>query len=195
MPTTTPKRVLSNCVDGLFHRGVGAQLTPACRARLKAAGLDLDARLDAAYPLERWREWLCIASAELYPQLSEADAHFALGDRFLAGYFETMFGRVVLPLLRALGPRRSLARLQQNFRSGNNFSEVVQVDHAPGDVELRLNDVFAKHPQFVMGLLTRAHVAAGARDVKLEVQAFDGTACTLRLRWAEASEKPQRAVG
>jgi len=186
---TTQKLVLSNCVEGLFRRGVGAQLTPRCRERLKAAGLDLEGRVEAGYPLERWREWLTIAAAELYPELSEAEAHFQLGDRFLAGYFETLFGRVVLPLLRALGPRRALGRLQQNFRSGNNFSEVTVVDHAPGDVEVRVNDVFAKHPQFVMAIITRANEAAGAKDTQLEVQSFDGTACTLRLRWAEASAR------
>jgi uncharacterized protein (TIGR02265 family) len=184
---TTPKLVLSNCVEGLFRRGVGAQLTPRCRERLKAAGLDLDGRLEAGYPLERWRAWLDIAAAELYPQLSAEQAHFQLGDRFLTGYFETLFGRVVLPLLRALGPRRALGRLQQNFRSGNTFSEVVLVDHAEGDVEVRINDVFATHPQFVMAIITRAHQAAGAQDTQLQIQSFDGTACTLRLRWSEAS--------
>ena len=183
---TTQKLVLSNCVEGLFRQGVGPQLTPRCRERLKAAGLDLEGRLEAAYPLARWREWLAIAAAELYPQLSEQDAHFQLGDRFLSGYFETLFGRVVLPLLRALGPRRALARLQQNFRSGNNFSEVTLVDHGPGDVEVRVNDVFARHPHFVMAIVTRAQEAAGAQGVQLQLQAFDGTACTLRLRWRES---------
>jgi uncharacterized protein (TIGR02265 family) len=181
--------VYSTCVESLFLRGLEGRMTPRCRERLRQAGLDLDRKLEPSYPLERWKEFLRLVVRELYAQQPAEAAYLELGVRFMDGFLETFIGKATMSVLRVLGPRRALRRLGHNLRAGNNFSDVQFKEHGPLDVELWLNDVFADHPAFAVGLIHRGHTASGARDCRVETLAFDGTAATLRLRWEEGARR------
>lgn len=180
------KQVFATSLEALFVRGLGGRLAPPARARLCEAGLDLERPLAVSYPLEQWKAFVRLTSELLYPQMSPAEAHGWMGVHFLEGYLQTFLGRVVTGLAPALGPGRTLARIGQDLRGGNNFSEVHVEERSPCHVELWMNDVLSDSPSFMAGLLIRAQQLAGARDVHVDVRSFHGTACTFDVRWASA---------
>ncbi len=181
--------VYSTSVEALFVRELGPRMTGRLRARLLEAGLDLGRPLEPSYPLERWKGFVREAARELYPRLPVEDAYSHLGAGFIDGFLKTFIGRATVSVLRVMGPRRGLKRISQSLRAGNNFSEARWLERGPTEVELWLNDVFADHPAFAVGLLTRGHTACGARDVVVDALGFDGTAATLRVRWTEEPER------
>jgi uncharacterized protein (TIGR02265 family) len=187
------KLVFATAVEGLFVRGLGAKLKARARERLKAAGLDLGRRLEVVYSLKQWKTFVRIAAEEVYPHLSPAEAHWRLGEHFLEGYLQTYVGRVMLGLAQALGPRLALARIGQDFQSGNNFSEVHLVKHEPGHLELWFNDVLSEQPAFAAGFIARAQQVAGARNVHVEVLGFDGAACSFSVSWEEGASSEAAA--
>ena len=180
------KVVFATAVEALFVRELGASLTSLARRRLCEAGLDLEKPLHVSYPLDDWKTFLHTASEALYPHLPPVEAHWWMGIHFLEGYLQTFTGRVVAELAPALGPRRMLERIGRDLRSGNNFSEVQLVGHSPRHCELWMNDVLDDVPSFAAGFILRAQQLAGARDVHVDVAAYDGTACTFDIRWREA---------
>ena len=178
--------VYSTSVEALFVRELGPRMPRRLRERLREVGLDLDRPLEPSYPLERWKGFVREAARELYPRLPPEDAYSHLGMAFMDGFLKTFIGKATMSVLRVMGPRRGLKRLSQNLRAGNNFSEVRWVEHGPTEVDIWLNDVFADHPAFAAALICRGHTENGARDVRVDALDFDGTAATLRVRWAEA---------
>jgi uncharacterized protein (TIGR02265 family) len=181
------KLVFATTVEALFVRGLGGRLAGAARKRLKVAGLDLDCRLEVAYPLEQWKAFLGIAAEELYPQLPAAQAHWRLGEHFIEGYLQTFAGRVVLGMAEALGSLRTLARVGKDVCSGNNFGEFQSAELGSGHLRLWVNDVLSEQPGFAAGAISRVKQVAGASDVHVDVVDFDGTACTFDIHWVELS--------
>lgn len=184
------RRISASIVEGLFVHGLAQRLTPECRERLRAAGLDLGRRLEPSYALEDWKAWLRVLAEEVYPGLPSADAHWKLGEHFAQGWFQTFLGRSVRGLAETVGPRETLARLGRHLRGGNTFSEVWMVERAPNRFELWVNDALSGEPTFMAGVIASFQAAAGARGAKVVVDSFDGTAATYRVTWAE----PQRAA-
>jgi uncharacterized protein (TIGR02265 family) len=181
------KLVFATTVEALFVRGLGGRLGCAARGRLKAAGLDLDCRLEVAYPLAQWKAFLGIAAEELYPQLPAAEAHWRLGEHFINGYLQTFVGRVVLGMAEALGALRTLARMGKDVCSGNNFGEFQSVELGAGHLRLWVNDVLSGQPGFAAGALARVLRVVGSQDVCVDVVDFDGAGGTFDIRWVESS--------
>jgi uncharacterized protein (TIGR02265 family) len=186
------KLVFATTVEALFVRGLGGRLGCAARRRLKAAGLDLDFRLEVAYPLEQWKAFLGIAAEELYPQLPAMEAHWRLGEHFIDGYLQTCVGRVVRSMAEALGALRTLAHVGKDVCSGNNFAEFQSVELGSGHLRLWMNDVLSGQPGFAAGALVRVLHVAGASEVHVDVVDFDGAACTFDIHWVELA--PQLAA-
>lgn len=179
---TTELVVFEQVIDGLFLKGLGSRLTPHCRLRLKGIGIDLDRKLLPAYPFETWMRSLAIAAEELFPSASRDEALFQLGQLLIDGYRETFIGRAMLGLLKVLGPRRTILRAAQNFRSGNNYTEVKIADLGPESMELWLNEV-GPYPSFTAGIVHSAVTASGAKGLLVEAFGFDGHACAYRVSW------------
>ena len=175
--------VFEQTLEGLFLRGLHNKLTPRCRGRLKEDGLDLDRKLLPAYPFDTWMGCLMIAGEEVFAASPQKEAQFRLGELMIDGYKETFLGRAVLGMIRVLGPRRTLQRATQNFRSGNNYTESKVAEKTPTHLELWMNEV-GPFPEFTAGIIFAAMRAAGAADVTVEVIAYDGHACTFKVAWA-----------
>ncbi|MBJ6764065.1 DUF2378 family protein [Myxococcaceae bacterium JPH2] len=190
------KLVFAQTVEALFVRALENRLTPACREHLRRAGLDLDQKLERAYTLEQWREFLRIAAGHVYGGVPAEAAYYSLGERFMDAYFGTFFGRALLGVVRLAGPRRALLRSGLGFRAGNNFSEVKIVERSPTSLELWMNDVLADQPTFAAGLLARAVELCGGQRVVSLPEEFDGTSATYHVRWSELpSEAALSATG
>jgi uncharacterized protein (TIGR02265 family) len=176
--------VFEQTIEGLFIRGLNNKISPRCKTRLKEAGLDLDRKLLPAYPFATWMGCLKIAGEEVFSASSEKEAQFRLGELMIDGYKETFLGRAVLGMIRVLGPRRTLLRSTQNFRSGNNYTESKIVEKSPTHIELWMNEV-GPFPDFTAGIVHAAIRAAGATNLKVEVTGYDGHGCTFQVVWGE----------
>ncbi len=177
------KMVFEQTIEGLFLRGLGDRLTPACRSRLRQAGLDLDGKLLPAYEFEKWMAFLRIAAEELFPDHTTEVAMFRLGERTVDGFQDTFMGRAVLAMARVIGPVRTLQRCDRNFRSGNNYTTSRLKALSANCYELWVNEV-GPYPTFTGGIVCAALRVAGAKEPRAEVLAHDGHACTFRITWS-----------
>lgn len=175
--------VFEQTMEGLL-RAIRPRLTPACKARLEQAGLDVDSSLLPAYAFEVWMKCLLVSAEELWPGEPRERAMFHLGEAFIEGYRETFLGRAVLGVIRVIGPRRALHRSTRSFRSGNNYTETKITDTSPTSLELWMNEV-GPYPSFTQGLIEAALRASGVVP-KVELKDHDGHACTYLCSWVIA---------
>ncbi|MBE2253514.1 MAG: DUF2378 family protein [Myxococcus sp.] len=176
----TEKLIFAQTVEGLI-RGLGP-LNEQARQQLRACGVDVDRPLRPAYPLEQFLAALDWAGTMVAPsEPSEAQAE-AVGRRFMDAYQETMIGRAMVAGLRIIGPWRTLERLSNKFRTGNNFSETRLTRLGPTEAELWCNVV--SRPGWYLGLLGRGLELAGAKDVQVRLIANDAEGGRFHVRWA-----------
>ncbi|MBL8912432.1 MAG: DUF2378 family protein [Archangium sp.] len=96
-------------------------LTPSLIAKLQAIGLDPTKKTLPAYPAQTSRDAVLLCAKALNPQLSEDDALFALGRRFVERYGESIMGSALAAAARMLGPKRMLNRVAVQFGNANNY--------------------------------------------------------------------------
>ncbi len=180
-----PERlVYEHTFEGLFVRGLAGRLSPKVKERLREVGLDLDRKLLPAYSVETWARSVAIVIEVLYPNEPEEVAYRLLGERMTEGYQETFTGRAALQVLRLLGPRRLIARTQQIFRSGNNYTEVHITDVAPTVVDLWVNEVGPAR-YIIQGAILAGLRAfrPGDEGVRVDVLGFTDEGISLRVSW------------
>lgn len=178
--------VFEQTLEAVYVRALHGRLPPACKVRLRQAGLDLDQKLRPAYAFDAWMTFLRITAEELYPGAPLEQGAFKLGEACIDGFRETMLGRAVLSLLRVLGPRRALMRATQNFRAGNNYTESRLKELSPHQFELWMNEV-GSLPSFTAGILHAGLRTAGAESIRIDMTGYDGHGCTYCISWSEAS--------
>lgn len=176
------KLVFEHAVAAMFQRALGDRITPELRDRLRLAGIDLERPLLPAYRLDTWMTCLALAAEVVFPGMPAEDGLRKLGERMVEAYAETAIGRALFALSRVLGPRRTLDRASQSFRSANNYSETRISEAGPGTYDLWMNEV-GPHPTFTAGLIAAGMRHSGARELRVDVQSFDGHACTYRVQW------------
>jgi uncharacterized protein (TIGR02265 family) len=188
--------VYAGTVEALFLKALENRLTPACRMRLREAGLDLEQKLSPTYTLEQWKQYLRIAADHVYAGMPTEAAYYSLGERFIDGYFATLFGRALLGMVRLAGPRRVLTQAKLGFRTSTNCSEVRIVERSPTSLEMWVNDIMADQPTFAAGVLARTAELAGGQRVAVVPEGFDGQSATYHVRWSEQADavvEPQLA--
>lgn len=176
--------VFDNTVDGLFRRALGRTMTARCKERLKAAGLDLDAKLKPAYPRLQYYEFVNIAAEELYPRLSRDDAHYELGKQFVAGFQETLLGKAVVSLVKLLGPRKTLAKMTQNMQSSNNYMKTTLLEIDGNEYEIVLSQVSGA-PRYFEGVLLRAIELSGGQNAVVKPTRGEGPGYSYRCSWTQ----------
>ena len=182
MGVSEERLVFHDTFVGLWVRGLSGKVTPALRDALRAEGFDIEKVLPA-YPLSVWKSCLRRTAELLYPGLPADKAYYELGARFIAGFFETLLGRALMPVFKLLSPRRTLEKLQGSFRKGNNFSEtrIEWLDERHG--RLWVNETFG-HPAFCAGFLeyTSHHVTMNLA-FKAAVIRVEGDGAVFDLTW------------
>jgi uncharacterized protein (TIGR02265 family) len=176
--------VFPQTVEGLFVRGLAGAMTPGLRLQLRAAGLDLDRPLAAGYPAADFARWVRLASEALYPGMPEEQALRRMGRHFFDGYMDTLMGKALAPVMRVLGPRRTLERMERNFRSGSNYVAVRAETTGPSEVMLHFNEVH-RIPGYYAGIIEHGAELTGAKDTTVEVLPAPAPGCALRVRWRE----------
>ncbi|HYH97076.1 DUF2378 family protein [Hyalangium sp.] len=178
------KLVFDQTLEGLFVRGLEGRVTPTLKLHLKEVGVDLDRKLLPAYPFETWCSCVRVAARTLYTEAPEEQAYLALGERMVDGYRGTMMGRALFSVLQLLGPRRVLGRVQQSFRSGNNYTEVRMKELAPTHRELWVNEAGPTR-YLVQGAILAGMRGCGVADAQVRVRSFTAEDVTFDVEWRE----------
>lgn len=179
----TEKLWFSQSVEGLLIRGVGAQMTPSLNAQLVALGIDL-AHLKPAYPNDAVVSAIRLTASVLFPGQTERDALRGMGTVFMRGFAETLMGKAMVQFMRVIGPRRSLQRMERNFRTGGNYIETRFTALGAGKAEVWFNDV-SGIPDFYAGIIERGGLFAGAKELQVTFPAQLDASCTFVVDWVE----------
>lgn len=179
-----PRRrvIFEHTVAWLLQPSVRLRLSPAACAALREAGLDVTEPLRPAYSFDTWRRSLAIIVADLYAAVPTDEGYRRLGRALVHGVNQTAVGRAMVSMARLLGPLRSLRRINETFRSADNYVESRFTEHGPTHCELWINEVMDQ-PSYYQGVLEAGIGLTGGRDVRVEVRSRDGAGATFALSW------------
>ncbi len=181
-----PRLVFAQTVEGLFQKGLGESVTPTLRAKLKAAGLDLNAKLLPAYPHAQWTCFVVLAAEVLYPQLEQHSALNRLGEVLTQGFFQGTVGKALSAVVRLLGPRRTLLRTRHSFRSGNNYAEATVTQLAECHFEMWMNET-GPTVYLCQGVVLTGLRTSGALLPEVAVSRHDPQGVTFEIRWSSST--------
>lgn len=173
---------LQHSIEGLL-RGLPGRMTPHLQGRLREVGVDVKA-LVSAYSRETVARAVGVIADELFPSLEPAARERETGKLFIRGYGRTLVGASMLQLMRIIGPRMTLERMQRNFRTGTNFIETRFTSLGPRAAELWFND-HSGVPEFYAGILEEGATHTGAKRATVTVIGRDERSCTVRVDWEE----------
>ncbi|MFO0601153.1 MAG: DUF2378 family protein [Myxococcaceae bacterium] len=174
--------LFNSFAEALIVRGYGSRITTSLKARLRQCELDLD-NLRPGYPAHLLPSWLDAMALELFPAQSRAEAHHAMGRRFIEGWKETLLGRALRPLIKLLPPKRALGRMERNFGSTDNFTRITLTDLGPTAISMRFNDILGV-PDFYEGLLDEGASLASAKDARCRLQKLEAPGAVFLCEWS-----------
>ena len=94
----------------------------------------------AGVPLEVWNAVLRI-TAERWKRWAASSCR---------GYAEGLVGRALLTVLRLFGPRRTMLRMAENYRTADNVTEVKSPELSPTAIDLEFSSDFDM-PTYIRG--------------------------------------------
>ncbi|MBL9039778.1 MAG: DUF2378 family protein [Archangium sp.] len=173
--------VFPTAVEGLI-RAVGDDLTPALKAQLRALELDLDRPFPPAWRGALFPQWVEACATAVFPAASRDEALRQLGRRFVSSWQATLLGSATAVLMRTIGPKRALTRIERAFRTGDNFTR-VEVEHLDdGATRLRFSDAQGM-PTYYVGILEGGSVMVGANNSRVELEASEPPSAVLMMRY------------
>lgn len=158
-------------------------MTPALERQLAGLGIELRA-LRPSYPSPVVKQAVDAVAEHLFAELAGAPAQRSVGKLFIAGYGKTFVGAAMLAMMRVIGPRLTLERMQRNFRTGTNFIVTQFTSLGPLSAQVWFNDS-AGMPEFYAGIIEAGAAYTGARDSKVSCRPHDDGSCTIQVDWAE----------
>ena len=173
----------SQSIEGLFVRGVGDQMTPALRAKLLELGLDVK-NLQPAYDDAVVTRAIRLVGSTLFADKPETEALRATGRLFMKGFAQTLMGKALVQFMKVIGPRRSLQRMERNFRTGGNYIESRFESLGEGKAHVWFNDV-SGIPDFYAGIIQRGGEFAGAEAMTITFAPVTKAECTFVVDWKE----------
>jgi uncharacterized protein (TIGR02265 family) len=173
--------IFDNTIEGLL-RALRPLLSPAGQAKLRALGLDIDKKLNPAYPAQVWASAVKVCAADAFPGLPPFEGQRRVAERTVDAFTEGVLGTAMFALLRLVGPHRTIGRMTRNLRTGSNYVETRATQLQPHRYEIWINDV-SDLPGFYLGLLERGLHQVGAKGLKIEVAEQSGPSCTYRVEW------------
>ncbi len=148
---------------------------------LKALGFDASRPTEVT--LDMWETLMRRSAKRLSPQKTEADALNDLGREQLRGYTEGLVGRALSTLLRLIGPRRTMLRMMENYRTADSVTEVKSTELSPTAIELEFSSDF-NMPTYVSGLMEETLVMLRAKDPKVEFKKQATGSTVFSVSWS-----------
>ncbi|MFE8604199.1 DUF2378 family protein [Archangium violaceum] len=184
-PAAVQRRlVFEHTVDGLFRFSLRSRLSSQAWKGLKAVGIDLSKPLLPAYTHDTWKRALELTVVDLYPLLSREEGWRRLGQEVVNGMVHTVMGRAMVGVARLLGPLRSLRRLNNTLRSGDNYVESRLTELSPTSCEVWINEVMGQ-PAYYQGIVEACLALAGGQRARVRVLAREGAGARLHVEWEE----------
>jgi uncharacterized protein (TIGR02265 family) len=131
---------------------------------------------------ENWKKALTLVATELFEGTLD-ERYRQLGRSVLLRYEETLMGKTVVGLMRMLGPRRVLVRINATLRSGNNYIEASLSELSPQAFEGEVNECNG-NPNYIAGVIEQGLIIAGAKDQKVTIKDFDGHRAKFLIEWS-----------
>jgi len=176
--------VFDSIIDAVFGKALASMINPQLKTRLAAVGLDLSKKPMPAYTRDTWDLILKVCAEELFPRMPLSQALFEIGKRSTLGMTQGFIGTAIGPIVRLIGPHRSLERTKQNFRFGNNYTEAKVLKKEGNSVELWMNEPSHRPGRhFMQGCLHGGLEFAGARGPKVDIIKEDSEGTTFRVQW------------
>lgn len=172
--------VYEHTVEGLFFKALQHRITPPMAERLKTLGIDLKGK-PKGVPHAQWVQALHLAATELFE--GPVDSRFRqLGKAVMLRHEDTAMGKAVITVMRLMGPRRLLGRINSTLRSGNNYIQASLAPTGPTSWEGAVNECNG-NPEYIAGVIEQGLIISGAKEVKVEVSGFDGHSARFKLSW------------
>ncbi len=182
LPNEAEELVFESLVTALFLKALQKDITPKLKDQLRGIGLDLDSKIRPAYPRRVWESAVRLTAQSLYPGLSQADALKSLAGRMMDHWKNSFLGKAQAPMLKLLGPKRTLARSQQNFRIGTNYAQAKYTEVGSTEAEVWLNEP-SDYRYYVLGVMEAGVKGTGVKDVDVSIAGNDARGTTYRIRW------------
>lgn len=131
--------VYRHSVEALIKRVLEPRgaLTPGFTSTLRDLGVDPGKPRDL--DLATWTKLLQTCASQLFPGQAEPDALTSLGRALLDGFTSTLVGQGALLVGKLAGPRRSLQKLAEFWKSANSIYVVTTEEKGPTHFEVRIN--------------------------------------------------------
>lgn len=171
--------VLSTTIEATL-KGLGPLDTPALRAMMRSHGLDVE-NLPPRVPVEQWVPCLKEMGRFTWPDLAQEESLRRLGLLFVRGWQTTAIGSAASGLLRLLGPRQTLMRLDRAFRTADNYSRAETILDGPKTALVRINQV-DERPTFWVGVFEGGLEVVGRKGT-VTLVAHEPPAASIRLTW------------
>ncbi len=171
--------VFPSLLDG-YVKGLGPKFTAETRAKLKAAGLDMD-RLPPAINASAMIPLMHLIANGAFPMEPRDEQLRLLGLSAIRGWQSGLLGSAAAAMIRVIGPVRALTRLDRAFSTTNNFSKAKTQLLGPKEALVTINDV-QEMPSYWVGIFQAA----------LELLGLEGTVvvdhqmppeATFRITW------------
>jgi|GEM_PF-2828070 uncharacterized protein (TIGR02265 family) len=166
--------VYPSLFDG-FRKGLGERFTAQTCEKLKAAGLDVE-HLPPAIPARDMAKYKEIITLGAWPELPEHERLRLLGLWMIRGWQRGLLGSAATRLLRLLGPKATLSRLDRVFSTTNNFSHARTEFVGEREALIVVNDV-EDQPTYWVGIF----------EAGLEILGLDGAVSVVLHRPGEAT--------
>ena len=176
---SSERLVFPSLLDG-YVKGLGPRVSAQTRAKLKAAGLDMD-KLPPAINASAMIPFMDIIASGAFPMEPREERLRLLGLSAIRGWQSGLLGSAAAAMIRLIGPVRALTRLDRAFSTTNNFSKAKTELLGPKEALVTINDV-QEMPSYWIGIFQAA----------LEMLGLEGTVvidhqtppeATFRITW------------
>jgi uncharacterized protein (TIGR02265 family) len=150
--------------EGLFQRALKPE--GAFAEQLRVAGYDLSKPL-TRYPTRVWRACLEVARRHVHPSKSPEEGMRLLGHAFIAGFFDTIIGKLVAVALPLLGPERLIQKFPKYWEATRPGVTIETMVDSPTRHRLLFRDPHPM-PDFVAGIIQAALERAG-KNIRVDV--------------------------
>ncbi len=138
--------------------------------------------MKAGGPYEDWKRWCVVIAEERLAAEPEPERYRQLGRLMVLGIRNITLGKATEVVLWLLGPARALGRMNQNFRSSDNFSQATVESTGPCALLITVNEVMDQ-PTCMQGILEALVEVAGGKDVHVVIDREDLPEARYQIGW------------
>lgn len=172
--------VFPSLIEG-YMKGLGPRFDDALKRKLRANGLDVE-KLPPAIPANEMLRHMRTIAAHAWPDEPELEQLRLLGLSAIRGWSTGLLGSAASAMIRLVGPRRALNRLDRAFSTTNNFSKAKTEFVGEREALVTINDVQGM-PSYWVGILEAGMEILGVRGTVV-VEAERAPEATLRVTWS-----------